>query len=71
MDHIQQNKIKAIVISVDAEKAFDSVNWNVPLQSFTYMYSASIIQLLKPYRHSMTILLLGLKSTDIYQIVLP
>lgn len=28
MDHIQRNKIKAIVISVDAEKAFDSVNWD-------------------------------------------
>lgn len=28
MDHIRENKIKAIVISVDAEKAFDSVSWN-------------------------------------------
>lgn len=27
MDHIQTNKIKAMVISVEAEKAFDSVNW--------------------------------------------
>lgn len=27
MDHIQKNKIKAIVISLDTEKAFDSVNW--------------------------------------------
>lgn len=28
MDHIQRNKIKAIVISVDAEKASDLVNWD-------------------------------------------
>lgn len=29
MDIIQKNKVEAIVISVDAEKAFDSVNWVV------------------------------------------
>lgn len=27
MDYIQKNKTKAMVISVDAEKAYDSVNW--------------------------------------------
>lgn len=28
INHIQKNKIEAMVISIDAEKAFDSVNWN-------------------------------------------
>ena len=27
MDYIQRNKIKAIIVSVDQQKAFDSVNW--------------------------------------------
>lgn len=28
INHIQKNKIEAMVISIDAEKSFDSVNWN-------------------------------------------
>ena len=61
MDHIQKSQTKAIVISMDAKKAFDSIS---------YMYLVYMTRLLKPYRHCMTIPLLGLKSMDIFQIVL-
>lgn len=27
MDHIQQHKAKAMILSLDVEKAFDSVSW--------------------------------------------
>lgn len=28
INHIQKNKIEAMVISIDAENTFDSVNWS-------------------------------------------
>lgn len=69
MDYIQKNLIKAMVISVDAEKAFDSVNWNFlsrVLHKFGFHYT-----IIKTIQAIYDILPIGLKSMDICQIVLP
>ncbi len=59
-----KNKTKATVISVDTEKAFDSVNWDFlcrVLIKFGFHDT-----LFKLYRHCMTALQSGLRSMDIY-----
>ena len=51
-----------------------NVDYRLLTQPITLHYILDLFsktQLLKLYRHYMTILLLGLKSMDIYQIVLP
>lgn len=48
MDHITQNKTSAILISLDAEKAFDSVGWDYLFQVMErFGFNKEVIQCIK------------------------
>ncbi len=53
MEHMSKNKDKSIVLSLDAEKAFDSVSWEylyLTLQRFGF--DIKVITILKNLYHS-------------------